>query len=122
MCNIPVPITCILNADTNSDFFTIKVFHGGRFSEEKGRKCYVGGTVSYFDWNDKDKMSLIELDDIAKRLGYADFVGFHYRNPAFVLDGGFKMMHVDEDVLDMVGCVEDHVVEMYMDPALLVLF
>ncbi|XP_004296438.1 PREDICTED: uncharacterized protein LOC101302345 [Fragaria vesca subsp. vesca] len=43
----------------NSDFFTIKVYHGGHYYHIE--KKYIGGCISYYDDVDKDKMSLTEV-------------------------------------------------------------
>ncbi|KAB2628899.1 hypothetical protein D8674_033694 [Pyrus ussuriensis x Pyrus communis] len=52
----------------NNDLFTIKMYHGGQLSED----FYVGGKVDFFDYCDKDFMSLLEVDNIVEELGYGN--------------------------------------------------
>ena len=42
----------------------------GHFYEDNGKLKHVNGEVEYFDFCQVDYMSLIELDDFARRLGY----------------------------------------------------
>ena len=58
-------VTFSLEADGQSDFFTMKVNHGGQFVEQNGRIEYDGGQINYFDYCLADYMSLLELDDYA---------------------------------------------------------
>ncbi|KAL6269704.1 hypothetical protein ACE6H2_026615 [Prunus campanulata] len=37
--------------------FTITMYHGGRFSDN----FYVGGDMTYFDYVDKDMMSMVKI-------------------------------------------------------------
>nr|XP_011458231.1 PREDICTED: TMV resistance protein N-like isoform X2 [Fragaria vesca subsp. vesca] len=56
----------------NSDLFTIKVYHGGHYDHIE--KKYIGGSISYYDDVDKDKMSLTEVDGMMMGINrsYAD--------------------------------------------------
>ena len=89
---------------TNEIFFSIKVHHGGDFTEGPVNR-YVGGTVEYIDNCDLDKMSLLEMDDIAKKFGFAPHVGFYFRLPGVTLDNGLVFMNTNEDVMAMIACL-----------------
>ena len=52
------------------DLFTLKVHHGGCIFKEIGIVVYAYGKVDFYDWVNKDDLSLKELDDILKTLGY----------------------------------------------------
>lgn len=39
---------------------------------------YSGGKVNYFDYCDKDLMSLLELKDMAEQVGCSGKMCFHY--------------------------------------------
>ncbi|RXH81322.1 hypothetical protein DVH24_005236 [Malus domestica] len=44
------------------------MYHGGQLSED----FYVGGKVDFFDYCDKDFMSLLEVDNMVEELGYGN--------------------------------------------------
>ncbi|CAL9020066.1 unnamed protein product [Prunus brigantina] len=46
--------------------FSIRMHHGARLIH----KYYLDGTITYFDYVDKDKMSLTEIDCMAMYLGH----------------------------------------------------
>ncbi|KAB2594620.1 hypothetical protein D8674_036800 [Pyrus ussuriensis x Pyrus communis] len=52
----------------NNELFTIKIYHGGELSDD----FYVGGKVDFFDFCDKDFMSLVEVDNMVEELGYGN--------------------------------------------------
>ena len=99
---------------TNENFFSIKVHHGRDFTEGPVKR-YVGSTVEYLDNCDPDKMSLLEMDDIAEKLGHVPHVGFYYRLPGVTLDNGLVFMNTDEDVMAMIACLpSSRTAEMYL--------
>ncbi|PQP94136.1 hypothetical protein Pyn_09565 [Prunus yedoensis var. nudiflora] len=49
--------------------------HGGRLIH----KYYLDGSVTYFDYVDKDKMSLTEIDCMAVYLGHIGRIDYWYR-------------------------------------------
>ncbi|KAI5313443.1 hypothetical protein L3X38_042619 [Prunus dulcis] len=52
------------------------MYHGGRFSDN----FYVGGDMTYIDYVDKDKMSMVEIGWMVKHLGYMDgIILYHYK-------------------------------------------
>ena len=59
--------TCRLT-DHNTTQFTLKLYHGGHIVFDGRLKTNKGGEVSYIDNCDLDKMSLLELNDILKRV------------------------------------------------------
>ena len=56
--------------------------HVGKFGFRL-MKVYPGGTIDMEGHLDPDFMALIELDFLARKLGYAPNVGYYYRLPHF---------------------------------------
>ncbi|KAI8537687.1 hypothetical protein RHMOL_Rhmol09G0043600 [Rhododendron molle] len=77
-------------------------------------KCYVGGQISYSDYEDRDRVSILDLKEIAKKCGLTDVVDFYYNVPSSVQDGGFIIMQTDNHVMDMVRHIKDNVVEIFL--------
>ncbi|KAI5335127.1 hypothetical protein L3X38_025260 [Prunus dulcis] len=46
--------------------FSIRISHGGQISGN----CYASGNVAWFDYCDKDRMSMTEIDNMVRELGY----------------------------------------------------
>ncbi|XP_004295812.1 PREDICTED: uncharacterized protein LOC101295700 [Fragaria vesca subsp. vesca] len=53
----------------NPDYFSIKVYYGGYIDHISG--TYIGGSISYYDNVDKDKMSLTEVDGMVRGINCA---------------------------------------------------
>ncbi|CAB4288033.1 unnamed protein product [Prunus armeniaca] len=68
--------------------------HGGRLIH----KYYVDGTVTYFDYVDKYKMFLIEIDCMAVYLGHVGRIDYWYRVED---EGELKRMEFDSEVIQM---------------------
>ncbi|KAI8573354.1 hypothetical protein RHMOL_Rhmol01G0270400 [Rhododendron molle] len=77
-------------------------------------KCYVGGQISYSDYEDRDRVSILDLKEIAKKCGLTDVVDFYYNVPSSVQDGGFIIMQTDNHIMDMVRHIKDNVVEIFL--------
>ncbi|KAB2610748.1 hypothetical protein D8674_018780 [Pyrus ussuriensis x Pyrus communis] len=74
------------------------MYHGGQLSED----FYVGGKVDFFDYYDKDFMSLLNVDNMVEELGYGNVFMiieevFDERGDKVVGDGVF-MKFVDDHV------------------------
>lgn len=51
------------------------MYHSGELTDD----FYVRGKVDFFDFCDKDFMSLLKVDNMVKDLGYENvFMSFHY--------------------------------------------
>ncbi|KAL8193537.1 hypothetical protein R6Q57_026672 [Mikania cordata] len=78
----------------NSNLFSLKVYHGGRFSKLPGRK-YVGGKISFVDMIDSDEFSLHEGSN---------------RD----LDFGLKALRNDMDVIELLKYVSNNkIIELF---------
>ncbi|XP_062024551.1 uncharacterized protein LOC133740625 [Rosa rugosa] len=69
------------------DYFTVKVYHGGCIRDSK----YVGGKVDFYDNVDKDRMSLVEVDNMVRQL-----------NPAYSnqrIDYWYKVGDEDDELI-----------------------
>ena len=64
------PYTCIFNfvSTLNSSLFTLRLHHGGKF-ENMHHLEYIGGNTKYFWDVDSDKLSTLELKDMAESKG-----------------------------------------------------
>ena len=106
------------NAGPSSDFFTIKLHHGGHFKKGANNVyCGANRKVSYFDYCETDKLSMIELsiivDDLRlQKVYYSGMLQF------FMLrwDGTLSEIINDSDVLRLAsGVNKDGEVELYLD-------
>ncbi|XP_062023137.1 uncharacterized protein LOC133739371 isoform X2 [Rosa rugosa] len=71
------------------DYFTVKVYHGGCIRDSK----YVGGKVDFYDNVDKDRMSLVEVDNMVRQL-----------NPAYSnqrIDYWYKVGDEDDELIKL---------------------
>ena len=59
--------------------FTIKLFYGGVFRENPKR--YVGGTFSYVDCCDVDKVSILEITAMLRECGVFGYSQLYYKLP-----------------------------------------
>ncbi|CAL8170072.1 unnamed protein product [Prunus armeniaca] len=50
------------------ELFSIRMYHGGQICGN----CYASGSVAWFDYCDKDRMSMTEIDNIVRELGYGE--------------------------------------------------
>ncbi|KAH7845605.1 hypothetical protein Vadar_004008 [Vaccinium darrowii] len=55
--------------DSNPEYFTIKLNHGGNLVKEDMVEYYVGGSVNYIDYCDNDRISKTELHAMSKEVG-----------------------------------------------------
>ncbi|PRQ20047.1 putative transcription factor interactor and regulator CCHC(Zn) family [Rosa chinensis] len=91
----------------------MKIYHGGNIFGNK----YVGGKISYYDYVDKDKMSLTEVDNMEKGLN-PDYGGsrIDYWFRIGSEDDALTKLNSDLDVMTMVCCVPDErLVILYLD-------
>ncbi|RXI02320.1 hypothetical protein DVH24_026850 [Malus domestica] len=97
----------------NNKLFTIKMFHGGQLSED----FYVGGKMDFFDYCDKDFMSLLEVGNMVEELGYGNiFISYQYRIPGMEIQNGLKPLMTDSDVINMCKFVPNHtVIDVYIE-------
>ncbi|RXH86773.1 hypothetical protein DVH24_022046 [Malus domestica] len=97
----------------NNELFTIKMYHSGQLSED----FYVGGKVDFFDYCDKDFMSLLEVDDMVEELGYENvFMSYQYRIPGMEIRNGMKPLMTHSDVINMCKFVPNHtLIDVYIE-------
>ena len=95
------------------DYFTLKVYHGGCLRNNK----YVGGEFCYYDHVDKDRMSLIEVDNMVMQLNpiYAEqIICYFYRVGDETND--LELLKSDEDVMIMCSLVPQwRLIKLYLD-------
>ena len=82
----------IVGPDDIAEFFSFRVHHGGHFDVEMEK--YSGGSVTYIDWCSFDFLSILDLNKIAKYLGFKHPVGYWVG-----LHGGGKSYCVRNDVV-----------------------
>ncbi|MFS7905289.1 hypothetical protein Hanom_Chr01g00045951 [Helianthus anomalus] len=82
--------------------FSIKVYHGGEFSDNPCRS-YVGGKYNFIDCLDIDDFGIDVLEEMVKQIGYSvDMVFyFHFKIPYVCLDLGLKCLASDSDFLSL---------------------
>ena len=85
-------------ADPDSKYFTLRMHHDGEFRDNPHRE-YVGGRVDVFHHRHPDLMSLLELDEMARGLGYdEEILRYHYLIPGKNLDNGLILLYTDNQV------------------------
>ncbi|KAH7842337.1 hypothetical protein Vadar_004094 [Vaccinium darrowii] len=93
-------------------WFSVKVYHGGCFMIEGNVKSYVGGKISYNDYENRCQFLLMELDGIGQNLGFKDYVEYYFKVPSS--QGGFKIIETHDQVMDMLNHIKDNVVDIYI--------
>ncbi|KAF7137151.1 hypothetical protein RHSIM_Rhsim07G0033600 [Rhododendron simsii] len=73
-----------------------------KMNEKKGR--------SYSDYENRKFFSLLELDEIGKKLGLNDALEYYYK----AADGGFKIIQNDDQLIDMVNHIKDNVIDIFL--------
>ncbi|KAL4555620.1 hypothetical protein LXL04_038244 [Taraxacum kok-saghyz] len=89
--------------------FTIKLYHGGEFTNFRDRK-YIDGKVNYVDMVDIDEFSIHDLDAIMRGLRYAvpPYIYYHFLVPNGDFQFGFRPLGNDADLLNLAQYVADH--------------
>ncbi|CAL9007886.1 unnamed protein product, partial [Prunus brigantina] len=95
--------------------FSIQMYHNG---EIRGN-YYVNGSVDWFDYCDKDRMLMTEIDAMVKELGHEGFINYWYSIPGGSFDGGLVKLSEDTYVLDMLVFVPDtRVINIFLEHVL----
>ncbi|CAL9013904.1 unnamed protein product [Prunus brigantina] len=95
--------------------FSIQMYHNG---EIRGN-YYVNGSVDWFDYCDKDRMSMTEIDVMVNELGHEGLINYWYSIPGDSFDGGLVKLSEDTDVLDMLVFVPDtRVINIFLEHVL----
>ncbi|KAI5342122.1 hypothetical protein L3X38_009997 [Prunus dulcis] len=71
--------------------FSIQMYHNG---EIRGN-YYVNRSVDWFDYCDKDIISMTEIDAMVKELGHEGFINYWYSIPGDSCDGGLVKLSED---------------------------
>ncbi|KAL4554670.1 hypothetical protein LXL04_037271 [Taraxacum kok-saghyz] len=89
--------------------FTIKLYHGGEFTNFGDRK-YIDGKVNYVDMVDIYEFSIHDLDAIMRglRYGVPPFIYYHFLVPNGDFQFGFRPLGNDSDLLNLAQYVADH--------------
>ncbi|MFS7967236.1 hypothetical protein Hanom_Chr09g00783421 [Helianthus anomalus] len=91
------------------ELFCFKVFHGGKFTDFPNR-VYEGGKSDYVDLLNKDHFSLIDMHDIAQKLGYKNglILNYHYLLPYHYLDYCLRPLCKFDDVKSLLNHTPVH--------------
>ncbi|KAF7134359.1 hypothetical protein RHSIM_Rhsim08G0151800 [Rhododendron simsii] len=98
--------------NSSSEYFSIKLNHGGHIVRDIIEYC-VGGTMSYVDYCDNDRISRIELQSMSREVGYVEKVALFCKvqsNGKWV----FKKIQTDNDVTTMVQSLRNGLVEVFI--------
>ncbi|MFS8000646.1 hypothetical protein Hanom_Chr12g01180811 [Helianthus anomalus] len=84
------------------ELFCFKVFHGGKLTDFPNR-VYEGGKSDYIDLLNRDHFSLMDMHDIAQKLGYKydSILNYHYLLPSHDLDYGLRPLCKFYDVMTL---------------------
>ena len=81
--------------------FTLKIHHGGQFLNVP-KRMYVGDrAITYIDYCEIDRISLLELKSMVTQLGYNSVAEFYHRIPGNEKeeDSVFRQIQTDSDLL-----------------------
>ena len=96
--------------------FSIIIFHGGEIRDYKSDKIYYGGQVDYSDDLDPDRISIIDIEDMAKSMGCVNVGRLYFRVPTLNLFSGLRELVSDKDVLSMTKWAQTFkVIDVYVD-------
>ncbi len=71
---------CLSVAVKHDLWFSINIHHGGYFANLSW-KGYVGGIEDYFDLCHMDKISMVDIDEMVKELGYSGWMNYYWTLP-----------------------------------------
>ena len=80
--------------------FNFEIHHGDQFVWNPDL-VYLGGSTSFIDEVDPDKLSYFEIHDICSDLGAFSTSIFHYLIPGGNLEPGLRLINGDDDVVYM---------------------
>ncbi|KAL0010450.1 hypothetical protein SO802_005558 [Lithocarpus litseifolius] len=80
--------------------FNFEIHHGGQFVWNPDL-VYLGGSTSFIDDVDLDKLSYFEIQDMCCGLGANSTSRFHYLIPGGNLEQGLRLINEDDDVVYM---------------------
>ncbi|XP_020410864.1 uncharacterized protein LOC18790822 [Prunus persica] len=78
------------------------MYHSGQICGN----CYASGSVAWFDYCDKDRMSMTEIDNMVRELGYDGVISYCYSIPIYS-NSGLTKLNDDQDVIDMLVFVPE---------------
>ncbi|KAH0981432.1 hypothetical protein GBA52_008609 [Prunus armeniaca] len=81
--------------------------HGGKWFED----CYKDGYVTWFDYVDKDALSLFEIYGMVETLGYDGYTLHYYKEPDNDYFNGLQLLQTDEGSENYNDSDEDNGVE-----------
>ncbi|KAH7840726.1 hypothetical protein Vadar_020739 [Vaccinium darrowii] len=87
-------------APTRPSDFSLEVHHGGSFTF-RPNKVYTGGKLDTIHGLEPDYMSLLELDAMVQRLGYAPNTALYYKKPNCTFDNGLVKINSDKEAYGM---------------------
>ena len=80
--------------------FNFEVHHGGQFVGNPDL-VYLGGSTSFVDNVDLNKLSYFEIQDICSNVGAVNISRYHYLILGGNLEQGLKLINGDNDVVYM---------------------
>ncbi|KAL4578998.1 hypothetical protein LXL04_015133 [Taraxacum kok-saghyz] len=100
---------CFDFVEGHPTLFTIKLYHGGEFTNFRDRK-YIDGKVNYVDMVDIDEFSIHDLDAIMRglRYGVPPYIYYHFLVPNGDFQFGFRPLGNDSDLINLAQYVADH--------------
>ncbi|KAH7844546.1 hypothetical protein Vadar_029198 [Vaccinium darrowii] len=87
-------------APTRPSDFSLEVHHGGSFTF-RPNKVYTGGKLDTIHGLEPDYMSLLELDAMVQRLGYAPNTALYHKKPNCTFDNGLVKINSDKEAYGM---------------------
>lgn len=91
--NFVVPNACLVI------LFQLRIHHGGTFMDWRHLE-YIGGNIQNVRDVDTDKISTIEIQDMAESLDCVGINKFAYKYPAYVC---LRVLKSDNDIVNMIS-------------------
>ncbi|KAH7865423.1 hypothetical protein Vadar_006481 [Vaccinium darrowii] len=103
-------------ADPRPTGFSLEVHYSGVFELRHTEKVYIGGQIETIHGLDPDYISMLELDAMGEKLGYAPHVAFYFKKPKRTLDNGLVPLISDKDAYGMTqGLDKDRITVMFVE-------
>ncbi|CAL9004535.1 unnamed protein product [Prunus brigantina] len=94
---------------SDPELFSIRMYHGGQICGN----CYSSGSVAWFDYCDKDRMSMTEIDNMVRELGYDGVISYCNEGWFYSQSGSNMFVDVEVDIVPNRGVVIEELDDNY---------
>ncbi|KAL8201563.1 hypothetical protein R6Q57_010710 [Mikania cordata] len=105
------------NSYYETTWFTIQMFHGGKFVDSPSRS-YVNGRNNFFGFVSVVEVSMYAIGQMVRSLGIPDedVVFYHYKIPGMDLETGLRPILNQEDITQLCSYTEEvKIIGLYLE-------